>query len=74
MEFSMNNGTARRRATWTLERADSFAEAEALERTRWHAATPAQRMEAAARLRYLVYGKAAATAPLQRFLEIVPGP
>ncbi|MEZ5384091.1 MAG: hypothetical protein R3F13_01110 [Prosthecobacter sp.] len=64
----------RRRATWALEKVDSFAEAEAQTRAYWHAATSAERLNALAQLRYIVYGKAAATARLQRVLEVVPGP
>jgi hypothetical protein len=62
---------AARRAGWTLEVVQSFEEAEASERARWHAATPEERFEAAAQIRYIVYGKAAATAGLQRVLEVV---
>lgn len=62
---------AARRAGWTLEVVQSFEEAEASERARWHAATPEERFEAAAQIRYIVYGKAAATARLQRVLEVV---
>ena len=61
----------KRSATWRLEAVDSFAEAEAQTGAHWHAATSAERFEAAARVRYIVYGKAAATARLQRVLEVV---
>ncbi|MCW1884601.1 hypothetical protein OKA04_07640 [Luteolibacter flavescens] len=64
---------AARREGWTLEVVQSFDEAEASERARWHAATPEERFEAAAQIRYIVYGKAAATARLQRVLEVVSG-
>jgi len=61
----------KRSATWKLETVGSFAEAEAQTRAFWHAATSARRFEAAAQIRYIVYGKAAATARLQRVLEVV---
>ena len=61
----------KRSSTWKLETVENFAEAEASTRAYWHAATSAQRFEAAAQIRYIVYGKAAATARLQRVLEIV---
>ncbi len=64
----------RRRSTWKLETVNSFAEAEAQTRAQWHKATSAERFEAAAQIRYIVYGKAAATARLQRVLEVLPGP
>jgi hypothetical protein len=63
--------TAARRAGWTMEKVQSFEEAEASTRAMWHAATPEERFEAAAQIRYIVYGKAAATARLQRVLEVV---
>ena len=62
---------AGRRSQWKLEVVSDFAEAEASQRRRWHEATSAERFEAAARIRYIVYGKAAATARLQRVLEVV---
>lgn len=62
---------ALRRSHWKLEVVPDFAEAETSLRRRWHAATSAERFDAAARIRYIVYGKAAATARLQRVLEVV---
>ena len=60
------------RAGWTLEVVDSFEEAERRTRAHWHAASSEERFAAAAQLRQMVYGQAA-TARLQRFLELVPG-
>ena len=54
-----------------MEKVQSFDEAETSTRAMWHAATPEERFEAAAQIRYIVYGKAAATARLQRVLEVV---
>ena len=65
---------ARRSATWKLERVDSFAEAEAQTRAYWHAATPAERLNALETLREQLYGPDQASKRLQRFLEIVPAP
>ena len=65
---------ARRSATWKLERVDSFEAAEAQTRAYWHAATSEDRFQAAAQIRYIVYGQAKATARLHRVLEIVSGP
>lgn len=64
----------RRRATWTLEKVNSFAEAEAQTRAYWHAATLAERLNALAQLREVVCGKAAANARVERVLELVPQP
>ena len=72
--YRMNQRASHRRATWKIERASSFAEAETQARIQWHGATSAERFQAAAQIRCIVYGKAAATARLQRVLELVPGP
>lgn len=74
MTAAQQKRAEQRAKTWTLEKVGSFEEAEARTRAHWHAATSAQRFEAAAQLRYMIYGKAAATARLQRVLEVVPGP
>lgn len=63
-----------RRATWTLEKVDSFAEAEAQTRAYWHAATPAERLNGLETLREQLYGEDQAGRRLQRFLELVPQP
>lgn len=62
----------RRRAHWTLETVDSFAEAEAQTRAYWHAATPAERLNALELLREQLYGEDQSSRRLQRVLEIVP--
>ncbi|WP_367875185.1 hypothetical protein [Luteolibacter sp. Populi] len=62
---------AAKRKDWTIQTAHSFEEAEAQTRAHWHAATSEERFEAAAQIRYIVYGKAAATSRLQRVLEVV---
>jgi hypothetical protein len=64
--------TARRRASWGIVVADSFAEAEAETRAYWHAATPAERLNALEKLREPFYGKDQIGGRLQRFLEVVP--
>lgn len=64
----------RRRATWKLETAGSFAEAEAQTRAYWHAATPAERLNGLETLREQLYGQDQASRRLQRFLELVPQP
>ena len=64
----------RRSATWKLEKAASFAEAEAQTRAYWHAATPAERLNGLETLREQIYGKDQASKRLQRFLELVPQP
>lgn len=63
---------ARRRAEWKLIVADSFTEAEAETRAYWHAATPAERLNALEKLRKPFYGKDQIGGRLQRFLEVVP--
>lgn len=63
---------ARRRAGWKIVVADSFAEAEAETRAYWHAATPAERLNALEKLREPFYGKDQIGGRLQRFLEVVP--
>lgn len=65
---------ARRAATWKLQKAGSFAEAEAETRAYWHAATPAERLTALENLREQLYGPDQASRRLQRFLELVPAP
>ncbi len=60
------------RSHWTLEVVDSFEEAEAKARADWHAATSDERFSAAAQIKEIVYGKSAATARLQRVLEVLP--
>jgi hypothetical protein len=57
----------------TIDVVTDFAAAVAITRAEWHKATPAQRFDALARLRYIAYGKTAATARLQRLLEVVSG-
>jgi hypothetical protein len=64
--------TARRRASWKVVVADSFAEAEAETRAYWRAATPAERLNALEKLREPFYGKDQIGGRLQRFLEVVP--
>lgn len=64
--------TARRRASWKIVVADSFAEAEAETRAYWRAATPAERLNALEKLREPFYGKDQTGGRLQRFLEVVP--
>lgn len=64
--------TARRRATWKLEVAGSFAEAEDQTRAHWRAASPAERLNALEMLREPFYGKDQTGGRLQRFLEVVP--
>ena len=64
--------TARRRATWNIVVADSFAEAEAETRAYWRNATPAERLNALEKLREPFYGKDQIGGRLQRFLEVVP--
>jgi hypothetical protein len=63
---------ARRRASWKIVIADSFAEAEAETRAYWRAATPAERLNALEKLREPFYGKDQIGGRLQRFLEVVP--
>jgi hypothetical protein len=63
---------ARRRATWNIVVADSFAEAEAETRAYWRNATPAERLNALEKLREPFYGKDQIGGRLQRFLEVVP--
>ena len=65
---------ARRAATWKLETAGSFAEAEAQTRAYWRAATPAERLNGLETLREQLYGQDQASRRLQRFLELVPQP
>jgi hypothetical protein len=62
----------RRRATWNIVVADSFAEAEAETRAYWRAASPAERLNALEKLREPFYGKDQIGGRLQRFLEVVP--
>lgn len=64
--------TARRRASWKIVVADSFAEAESETRAYWRAATPAERLNALEKLREPFYGKDQTGGRLQRFLEVVP--
>ena len=61
-----------RRAHWKLEKVSSFAEAEAQTRAYWHAATPAERLNALETLREQFYGEDQSQRRLQRVLEIVP--
>jgi hypothetical protein len=62
----------RRQATWKLETANSFAEAEAQTRAYWRSATPAERLNALEALREPLYGENQTSSRLQRFLEVVP--
>ena len=62
----------RRQATWKLETASSFAEAEAQTRAYWRSATPAERLNALEALREPLYGKNQTRCRLQGFLEVVP--
>jgi hypothetical protein len=64
--------TARRRESWSIVVAESFADAEAETRAYWHAATPAERLNALEKLREPFYGKDQIGGRLQRFLEVVP--
>ncbi len=61
-----------RAKTWTLERVEGFAEAEARTRAYWRAATPAERLNALESLREQLYAQDQASQRLQRFLELVP--
>ena len=63
---------ARRRASWSIVVAESFAEAEAETRAYWRNATPAERLNALEKLREPFYGKDQIGGRLQRFLEVVP--
>lgn len=63
-----------RAKTWTLERAGSFEEAEAQTRAYWHAATPAERLNALELLREQLYGPDQTAKRFQRVLELVPQP
>ena len=62
------------RSNWSIEVVQSFEEAEEKTRKFWHSATSAERFEAAAQIKEIVYGKPATTARLQRFLEVVFSP
>ena len=64
--------TAHRRAGWKIVVAENFDEAEAQPRAYWHAATPAERLNALEKLREPFYGKDQIGGRLQRFLEVVP--
>ena len=63
---------ARRRDSWSIVVAENFAEAEAETRDYWRKATPAERWNAAEKLREPFYGKDQIGGRLQRFLEVVP--
>ncbi|MBL9178333.1 MAG: hypothetical protein JNM65_09730 [Verrucomicrobiaceae bacterium] len=74
----MTNAEKRRAAerakTWKLEKVGSFAEAEAQTRAYWHAATPAERLNALETLREQLYAQDKTQRAFQRVLEIVPQP
>ncbi|MEK6231068.1 MAG: hypothetical protein N2A42_04395 [Luteolibacter sp.] len=72
LNASQKARAARRRAEWKLVVVDSFEEAEKETRAYWHAATPAERLNAAEKLREPFYGKDQVGGRLQRFLEVVP--
>lgn len=64
----------RRQTTWKIVKVNSFAEAEAQTRAYWHAATPAERLNALEMLREPLYGQDQTSRRLQRVLEVVPAP
>lgn len=74
MTAAQQRRAEKRAKTWKLETVGSFEEAEAQTRAHWHAASPAERMQALCLLRHIAYGQEATAARLQRVLEIVPGP
>ena len=65
---------AAKRQNWTIQVARSFEEAEAETRAYWHAATPAERLNALEDLRKQVYGQYPNRQGLPGFFEVVPGP
>ena len=70
----MSSPVQTNRTGWTLEKVDSFEEAEKKTRAYWHAATSEERFEAAAKIKEIVYGKSAATTRLQRVLTLLSRP
>lgn len=74
MTSTQKKNAERRAKTWKLEKVSSFAEAETQTRAYWHAATPAERLNALETLREQLYGADQTSKRLQRVLELVPQP